>query len=126
MTEQAPNQLHRPEVWSSVAPGYDDAIAPIMRPDLPAPPPPPWAHLGEAAGLGQALRAAGFADVAVHQVTHHWKPPDPALFFFRRLPDWTPPLRPLFASVPAEVIDRAAAGAADGRAAPGGCTDACV
>ncbi len=251
MTEQASNQLHRPEVWSSVAPGYDDAIAPIMRPyavttldllgltggtarlrlldvaagtgvvaveaarrgaevlatdfargmvermrrrfaaegldaraevmdgqaldvedesfdlgtstfglmffpdplaglrelrrilrpggrmgiaswdltriglrqligaalgrvvrDLPAPPPPPWAHLGEAAGLGQALRAAGFTDVAVHQVTHHWKPPDPALFF-RHLPDWTPPLRPLFASLPAEVIDRAAAAFGD-------------
>ena len=32
MTEQVPNQLHRSEVWSSVAPGYDDAIAPIMRP----------------------------------------------------------------------------------------------
>jgi hypothetical protein len=30
-------------------------------PDLPAPPPPPWAHLGEATGLGQALRAAGLA-----------------------------------------------------------------
>ena len=251
MTEQVPNQLHRSEVWSSVAPGYDDAIAPIMRPyavttldllgltrgtarlrlldvaagtgvvameaarrgaevlatdfawgmvermrrhfaaegldaraevmdgqaldvedksfdlgtstfgliffpdplaglrelrrvlrpggrvgiaswdltriglpqligaalarvipDLPAPPPPPWAHLGEAAGLGPVLRAAGFADVAVHQVTHHWKPPDPALFF-RRLPDWTPPLRPLFASLAAEVIDRAAAAFGD-------------
>ena len=251
MTGQAPNQLHRPEVWSSVAPGYDDAIAPIMRPyavttldllgltggtaqlrlldvaagtgvvaveaarrgaevlatdfapgmvelmrrrfaaeglnaqaevmdgqamdvedesfdlgtstfgliffpdplvglrelcrvlrpggrvgiaswdmtriglpqligaalarvvpDLPAPPSPPWAHLGEAAGLGQALRSAGFADVVVHQATHHWKPPDPALFF-RRLPDWTPPLRPLFASLPAEVIDSAAAAFSD-------------
>jgi SAM-dependent methyltransferase len=251
MTEQAPDQLHRPETWSSVAPGYDDAIAPIMRPyaittldllgltggaarlrlldvaagtgvvaveaarrgaevlatdfapgmvevmrrrfaaeglaaraevmngqalgvedesfdlgtstfgliffpnppvglrelrrvlrpggragiaswdltrtglpqligaalarvvpDLPAPPPPPWAHLGEAAGLAQALRSAGFADVAAHQVTHHWRPPDPALFF-RRLPDWTPPLRPLFASLPAEVINRAAAAFGD-------------
>ena len=26
------DQLHLPEVWSSVASGYDDAIAPIMRP----------------------------------------------------------------------------------------------
>ena len=32
VSEQAAGQLHRPEVWSSVAPGYDDAIAPIMRP----------------------------------------------------------------------------------------------
>jgi len=30
--EQAAGQIHRPEVWSSVAPGYDDAITPIMRP----------------------------------------------------------------------------------------------
>ena len=81
-------------------------------PDLPAPPPPPWAHLGEVAGLGQALRAAGFTDVAVHQVTHQWRLPDPASFF-RHLPDWTPPMRPLFASLPAEVIGRAAAAFGD-------------
>jgi SAM-dependent methyltransferase len=58
-------------------------------PDLPVPAPPPWAHLCQAAGLGQALRAAGFTDVAVHQVTHRWRLPDPALFF-RHLPDWPP------------------------------------
>ena len=68
-------------------------------PDLPAPAPPLWAHLCEAVGLGQALRAAGFTDVAVHPVTHHWRLDDPGLFF-RQLPDWTPPLRPLFASLP--------------------------
>lgn len=81
-------------------------------PDLPAPAPPPWAHLCEAAGLGQALRAAGFIDVAVHQVTHRWRLPDPALFF-RHLPDWTPPLRPLFTSLTGAAIDRAAAAFAD-------------
>ena len=81
-------------------------------PDLPAPVPPPWAHLCEAAGLARALRAAGFTEVAVHQVTHHSRLPDPG-FFFRHLPDWTPPLRPLFASLPAEAIDRAAAAFGD-------------
>jgi SAM-dependent methyltransferase len=81
-------------------------------PDLPAPAPPPWAHLCEAAGLGQALRAAGFTNVTVHPVTHHRRMPDPASFF-RQLPDWTPPLRPLFASLPAEAIDRAAAAFGD-------------
>ena len=81
-------------------------------PDLPAPAPPPWAHLSEAAGLGQALRTAGFTDVAVHHVTHHWRLPDPASFF-RHLPDWTPPLRPLFTSLPPEAIDRAAAAFGD-------------
>jgi hypothetical protein len=32
VSERAAGQLHRPEVWSGVAAGYDDAIAPIMRP----------------------------------------------------------------------------------------------
>ena len=32
MSEQAAGQIHRPEVWSSAAPGYDEAIAPLMRP----------------------------------------------------------------------------------------------
>jgi SAM-dependent methyltransferase len=77
-------------------------------PGLAAPAPPPWAHLCEAAGLGHALQAAGFTDVAVHQVTHHSPLSDPA-WFFRHLPDWTPPLRPLFTSLPAGAIDRAAA-----------------
>jgi SAM-dependent methyltransferase len=81
-------------------------------PDLPAPAPPPWAHLCEAAGLEQALRAAGFTDVTVHPVTHHRRLPDSASFF-RHLPDWTPPLRPLFASLPAGAIDRAAAAFGD-------------
>jgi ubiquinone/menaquinone biosynthesis C-methylase UbiE len=81
-------------------------------PDLPAPAPPPWAHLCEAVGLGQALRAAGFTDVTVHPVTHHWRLNDPALFF-RQLPDWTPPLRPLFAHLPETAVDRAAAAFAD-------------
>ena len=31
-TSDQAGQLHRPEVWSSVAPGHDTVIAPIMRP----------------------------------------------------------------------------------------------
>jgi hypothetical protein len=81
-------------------------------PDIPAPAPPPWAHLCRAAGPGQALQAAGFTEVAVHQVTHHWRLPNPASFF-RQLPDWTPPLRSLFNSLPAGAIDRAAAAFGD-------------
>jgi ubiquinone/menaquinone biosynthesis C-methylase UbiE len=80
--------------------------------DLPPREPPPWAHLCERAGLSQALRAAGFTDVTVHEVTHYWQLPDPASFF-RQLPDWTPPLRPLFTSLPAEAINCAAAAFAD-------------
>jgi SAM-dependent methyltransferase len=81
-------------------------------PDLPAPSPPPWAHLCQATGLAHALRAAGFTDVAVHQVTHRRRLSGPASFF-RHLPDWTPPLRPLFASLPAQAVDRAAAAFGD-------------
>jgi hypothetical protein len=31
VSEQAANQLHRAEVWTSVAQGYDEMIAPIMQ-----------------------------------------------------------------------------------------------
>ena len=60
--------------WGMTRAGLPQLIrAALARavPDLPAPPPPRWARLCEAAGLGQALRAAGFADVVVHEVTHH-------------------------------------------------------
>jgi ubiquinone/menaquinone biosynthesis C-methylase UbiE len=101
--------------WNVTGAGLQQLIGAALAravPGLPAPPLPPWAHLGQAAGLERALRAAGFADVAVHNVTHYWKPAEPA-GFFRRLPDWTPPLRPMFASLPAEAVDRAAAAFAD-------------
>ncbi len=96
--------------WDMTRTGLPQLIGAALArtvPDLPAPAPPPWAHLCQAAGLGHAMQAAGFTDVAVHQVTHHSRLPDPASFF-RHLPDWTPPLRPLFASLPAAAIDRAA------------------
>ncbi len=96
--------------WDRTQTGLPQLIGAALArvvPDFPAPLPPPWAQPYEEAGLRQALQAAGFIDVAVHQVTHHRKLPDPALFFCR-LPDWTPPLRPMFASLPAEVIGRAA------------------
>lgn len=101
--------------WDTTRMGLPQLIGAALAravPDLPPPAPPPWAHLCEAAGLEQALQATGFTDVAVHQVTHHWRLSDPSLFF-RQLPDWTPPLRPLFTSLPAKAIDRAAAAFAD-------------
>jgi len=101
--------------WDRMRTGLPQLIGAALArvvPDLPALPPPPWAQLYEAAGLGQALQEAGFIDVTVHQVVHHSKLPEPELFF-RRLPDWTPPLRPLFASLSAEVIGRAAAAFGD-------------
>jgi ubiquinone/menaquinone biosynthesis C-methylase UbiE len=101
--------------WDRTRTGLPQLIGAALArvvPDLPAPPLPPWAQLYEATGLGQVLQEAGFIDVTVHRVTHHSKLPDPELFF-RRLPEWTPPLRPLFASLPAEVIGRAAAAFGD-------------
>lgn len=78
-----------------------------VLPDRPAPPPPSWAPLGSVDGIRDALQDAGFADVAPHQVTHFWHLQDPGTFF-RHLPDWTPPLQPLFASLPVDVIDHSA------------------
>jgi ubiquinone/menaquinone biosynthesis C-methylase UbiE len=101
--------------WDTTRIGLPQLMAAALAravPDLPAPAPPPWAHLCEAEGLGQALRATRFTDVVVHQITHRWRLSDPALFF-RHLPDWTPPLRPLFTSLPAAAIDHAAAAFAD-------------
>jgi hypothetical protein len=74
-----------------------------VAPGLPAPPPPPWARLCEPPGLEQAIREAGFAKVAVHEVTHARDLGD-AADFFRHLPEYTPPLRPLFASLSRAVI----------------------
>lgn len=61
---------------------------------------------GESASPSRGVELCGA------QVTDHWRLPDPGLFF-RHLPDWTPPLRPLLTSLPPEAIDRAAAAFAD-------------
>ena len=101
--------------WDMTRAGLPQLIGAALAravPDLPAPAPPPWAHMCQPAGLEHALRTAGFTDVAVHQVTRHWPLPDPASFF-RHLPGWTPPLRPLFTSLPAAATDRAAAAFSD-------------
>jgi len=71
-----------------------------------------WAHIGDSVGLGAALEAAGLADVEVHTVTHPWRWPDSA-DFFRRLPQWAPPVQPLFATLDDDTIDRAAAAFSD-------------
>ena len=78
-------------------------------PDLDLPTAEPvWARIGDADGLGAALRGAGLVDVAVHPVTHAWTWDDPE-GFFRELPAWSPPVQPLF-----QILDEAqiAAGAA--------------
>jgi ubiquinone/menaquinone biosynthesis C-methylase UbiE len=102
-------------IWAMTRPGLPQLIVAALArvaPGLPAPPPPPWARLCEPPGLEQALRQAGFAKVAVHVVTHASDLGD-AADFFRYLPDCTPPLRPLFASLPAKIVDGAADAFAD-------------
>lgn len=66
-------------------------------PDLPLPErAAPWAHIGDADGLAEAMRAAGLDPVEVTPVTHRWTWDDPE-GFFRNLPAWSPPTQPLFA-----------------------------
>ncbi len=83
-----------------------DAFAAVL-PGFTRPNPPAWAHLGEREGLSGALSAAGLTDVEVHAVGHAWRFDDPAAFF-RRIPDWAPPARPLFEATDPSVIDAAA------------------
>jgi len=101
--------------WDLTRTGLPQLIAAALThvdADLAAPPAPSWAWLCSPAGLKQALRQSGFTDIAVHEVTHHAALPDPA-DFFRQLPNWTPPLRPLFANLPPQSIDRAGEAFAD-------------
>jgi SAM-dependent methyltransferase len=87
-------------------------------PDLPDPTPPVWAPLGTQQGLADLLEHAGVSDVVVHAASHPWQFDD-ARAFFRGLPDWSPPLKPLMSSLPAELVDAAADSFADAVAAVG-------
>lgn len=95
------------------------------------PPPrtPPWERVGDADSLGGALEASGLRDVDVQVVTRTFDPPD-ALGFFRSLPTWSPPVKPLFAGLDDEMIGRCAAAFAEvvdeARAAGGLDTDALI
>lgn len=73
---------------------------------------PTWARVGSPDGLAARLAAAGLGDVAVHRLDRAW-PMDDAAEFFRRLPDWSPPVQPLFDLLPAEGVEAAAAAFAE-------------
>lgn len=97
--------------WDLAHVGLPDLVLTSLRrviPDLTQPPPPPWADLGHAAGLAEALRTAGFAHVDVAEVTQYQEFSDPELVF-RRLPESTPVLRPMLERLSKETIDGAAA-----------------
>jgi SAM-dependent methyltransferase len=88
------------------------ALAKVLPGFEPPTEPPAWARLGDAEGLTGQLEGAGLGEVEVHLVTRHWQFED-ATEFFRRLPDWSPPVQPLFEALPAEMIDDAAAAFAE-------------
>jgi SAM-dependent methyltransferase len=81
-----------------------------------------WASIGDPEGLAGAMTNAGLADVEVHDVRHGWRFDDP-VSFFRGMPEWAPPVRPIFAAAPAAAIAAAAdAFAADVAPRAGGLT----
>ncbi len=86
---------------SRAIPGFD-----------PPPRTPPWERVGDARSLSDAMDAAGLADVRVEVVTRTFDMPDPRAFF-RSLPAWSPPVKPLFAGLDEETLDRCAAAFAE-------------
>lgn len=79
--------------------------------DAPAPR-PTWAPLGTSEGLAGLLQAAGLGDVRVERIEQRWHFEDPERFF-RDMPSWSCPVRPLFEMLPADRIDAAARAFAD-------------
>jgi SAM-dependent methyltransferase len=99
------------EALAAVLPGFDGP-----------PQDPAWAQVGDANGLTALLAASGLTEVAVRTVTHPFDLPDPVTFF-RHLPNWSPPVQPLFEALDDQTIDTAASAFADAYAAgcaPGG------
>lgn len=84
-------------------------------------PVPTWAPLGTIEGLEHLLRDAGLRDVEVCRVERRWHFEHPAEFF-RDMPSWSSPVKPLFDLLPADRIDAAAAAFAVELEAAGGTT----
>lgn len=73
---------------------------------------PPWARVGDADSLRATFEAAGLRDVEVHVATRTFDPPDPERFFLG-IPDWSPPVKPMFEGLDDDTIARAAAAFAE-------------
>lgn len=86
-------------------------------------PEPTWAALGTVDGLAALLASGGLTDVEVRRVVRRWHFEDPERFF-REMPSWSCPVRPLFEMLPADRIDAAASAfavlVADEGGLPGG------
>ena len=89
------------EALSRAIPGFD-----------PPPRTPPWERIGDPESIARAFFTAGLADVDVHVVTRTFDPPDPE-GFFRSLPAWSPPVKPLFAGLDDDVLQGCATAFAD-------------
>lgn len=103
-----------------------DAIGRVIA--LPEPPPPTWAELTMLDGMEAFLARAGFVDIAAHRVEHEWPFDDPRAFF-RAVPSFAVPARPLFAALGPAQLDAAADAFADvvaERAARSGTTSVVV
>jgi SAM-dependent methyltransferase len=84
-------------------------------------PAPTWAPLGAPEGLERLLRDAGLLDVQVRRVERRWHFDRPAEFF-RDMPSWSSPVKPLFDLLPPDRIDAAASAFATELDAAGGTT----
>lgn len=86
--------------------------------DAPAPT-PTWAPLGTSEGLADLLAHAGLDDVRVERIEQRWHFEDPERFF-RDMPSWSCPVRPLFEMLPEDRIGAAARAFSEAVAAQGG------
>ena len=84
-------------------------------------PVPTLAPLGTVDGLRALLVDAGLAEVQVQVVRQRWRFDDPERFF-REMPSWSCPVRPLFELLPASSVGDAAAAFARQVAAEDGLT----
>jgi len=99
------------------------ALARALPERVPTPPPlPTWARVGTADGLRSALDGAGLDDVAVTGATRPWHFRDPDRYF-RDMPSWSSPVRPLFDSLPEDRIAAAAAAFVEVVVVEGGAPD---
>lgn len=70
-------------------------------------PAPTWSALGTPAGLEALFVEGGLDQVQVRRVERPWHFEDPARFF-RDMPSWSSPVRPLFEMLPADRVDAGA------------------
>lgn len=102
-------------VWDADGFTLSGCIGAAMAQVLPEPPPPrvpAWRSLATAEAMTSTLEAAGFAEVAVHAVTHRWRFADPERFL-REGATWSPVMAGLLESLDDEALGHLARAFAD-------------